>query len=244
MMRETTRGRLAAAGILLATVVAGACGHGDLEAAPGAELDLVASGMGTGEPCDSTGGEFRSLWAEMADEPLHHMTLARQLEAEHDAEHAARQLDVSASFFRWGRLYAADDAEQREFLATAQELEGAARRMRGNVPEEDPTLVDRVLADGMRLMAKEHSTLALDEWENGEYTRAALLSRAAAAEVEQGHSLSGEATDGTIDRTLEAVRGTAKRLESKSPPDESEVRRAIGELRDAATAPADATKPR
>lgn len=243
-MGETTRGRWAAAGILIATVAAGACGHGDLEAAPGAELDLVASGVADGEPCDSTGAEFRSLWADMADEPLHHMTLVRQLEAEHDAEHAARQLDVSASFFRWGRLYAADDPEQREFLATAQELEGAARRLRGEVSEEDPTLLDRVLADGMSLMAKEHSALALDEWENGEYTRAALLSRAAAAEVEQGHSLSGEATDGTIDRALEAVRGTAERLESKTPPDESEVRRAIGELRDAATAPTGDASPR
>ena len=243
-MGETMRGRMATVGILLVAGTAGACSHGDLEAAPGADLNLVPSGVTGGQPCDSTGGEFRSLWAEMADEPLHHMALARQLEAEHDAEHEARQLDVSASFFRWGRLYATDDAEQHEFLATAQELEGVARRLRGDVPEEDPTLLDRVLADGMRLMAKEHSVLALDEWENGEYTRAALLSRAAAAEVEQGHSLSGEATDGTIDRTLEAVRGTAERLESKSPPDENEVRRAIGDLRDAAIAGADTTTPR
>jgi hypothetical protein len=56
--------------------------------------------------------------------------------------------------------------------------------------------------------------------------------------------LSGEATDGTIDRALEAVRGTAERLESKTPPDENEVRRAIGELRDAATARADTSSPR
>ena len=233
-MGETTWTRCAVAGMLLVTAATAGCRNGSLEAAPGAELELVASGLGA-EPCDAAGAEFRGIWAEMADEPLRHMMLARQLVAEHQAEEASRQLDVSASFFRWGRLYVPDDAQQREFVATAQELEAEARRLRAGTPDEDPTLVDRVLADGMQLMAREHSALALDEWESGEYTRAALLSRAAAAEVEQGHSLSGGASDGTIDRALEAVRGTAERLESTSPPDENEVRRAIGDLRDAAT---------
>jgi hypothetical protein len=188
---------------------------------------LVAAG-------DSDGDEARALWLAMADDPLHHVRLAHDLLTEGKRTEAARQLEISAYLFRWGHLYAEGFGARRGFVATAQELEAAARHLRRG-DEEDLATLNHTLSGGLRAMAELHATEVLGEWRAGRHTRAALLLRASADEVRCGFSLSGIAPRGTIERALADAGTVADRLDSRSPPEEREIRDAVEGLRDSAS---------
>jgi len=234
--------RTMTAGMLLGGVgVLASCGDGpegsasDEASDTGQALSALPALVSAG---DSDTDEARALWLAMADDPLHHVRLAHDLVAEGNGEDAARQLDMSAYLFRWGHLYAHGMGERRDFVATAQQLEAAARGLRTG-REEDPAVLDRTLAGGLRAMADLHATEVMGEWKSGEHSRAALLLHASADEVRCGFSLSGMTPGGTIERVLADAGTVADRLDSHSPPDEGEVRDAIEGLRDSAKSLAD-----
>jgi hypothetical protein len=231
----------AAAGVVLAAVGAltscsrdggGPLGDGD----DGVQAVAALPSLELGDYSDAD--EARGLWIAMADDPLHHVQLARDLVARGDREQAARQLDMSAYLFRWGGLYARGMGEHRDFVATAQELEDAARRLRRG-EREDLAGLDRTLSRGLRVMGELHADEVMGEWTAGEHSRAALLLHASADEIRCGLSLSGVTPGGTIERALADAGSVADRLDSRSPPEEHEVRDAVEGLRDGASILAD-----
>lgn len=219
--------------LLAVTGVTTSCGRPADAADASDGNDVVDPLAALGAPKGAAKDQIRDLWLSMADEPLHHMTLARELLQEGDTAGAAHQLDTSAALLRWGRLYAHDSRVRWDFVATAQDLEQTSRRLRDG-GREGPDALDRTLAEGLRAMAELHATTALEQWEAGEHTRAQGLLRASADEVQLGFSLSGTTPGGTIERALAAARIVADRLDSRSPPTEDDVRGAIEGLREGA----------
>lgn len=218
----------AGATLILAAVVASSCG-GTADAGEAPE-DVVALPR-IGSMTDSSAAQVRLLWMALAEDPLHHVSLARALLREGDRDDAARELDLSAYLFRWAALYAGELTERRTLIVTAQELEAAARRAaRGEA--QDVVALDHRLAVGLRAMAELHAGAALEQWGAGEHTRAKRLMHASADEVRRGFALSGERPGRTIERALAVADTVAERLDSRSPPGEHEIRGAIEGLRE------------
>jgi hypothetical protein len=211
------------AGLLASAVLIASCGG---TSPPGQPLKLLSARPALEPAPEASSDPARAFWLAMADDPLHHMTLARDLTECGEPDPAARQLDLSASLFRWGALYVDGSRERRTFVTTAQRLEDVARLLRSGEPWEGGAL-DDMLSNAFYVLSRYHVAMALDQWDAGEYTRAALLLRATADEVQQGFLLSGASPGGSIDRALGVARSAAERLETESPPDESEVRAAV-----------------
>ena len=217
--------------LLLPLLLVAACTGRDIEAHENGSVAAGESGavFETGDPDFMAA---RTSWISLADEPATHMRSALDAYEAGRLGEAARELDKSASLFRWGRQYTAGERERRDFTASAQELEEVARVIReGAARGAEP--LHRALAFGHRTLAEHHLSAALREWEAGEHVRVALLLDAAATEVEGGFALSGEAPGPSIDAATRAARATADRLDSSLPPTEEQLRGVIRDLQDA-----------
>ncbi len=221
--------RLFVVGLLLSTCVA--CSGGPSE--PSTEGSEQAQAL-VGPAGDASYLTAREVWMSMADEPLYHMRRADRLVDDGDDAAAVRELEKSASLFRWGRLYASGAKQTTDFVTTAQRLEALARSTREGAKPE-PGVLDAIVADGCDVLAQEQLGLALDQWKAGEHVRVALLMRSVADELSTGVALSDERATGSIDGALSSAREVANRLETPDPPTEADVRGALEGLEGAAT---------
>jgi len=225
-------GRMALMLAMPPLVAVTACSGGEDDGG-GRVAEAIGGVVGLERTPDSDFVAIREIWLALADEPATHMRLARQALAAGHLETAARELDKSATLFRWGEHYAFGERERRDFLATAQELEESARLLReGSERGTEPLF--RVMSMSYRALAEHQAAAALREWEAGEHVRVALLLDAAATDIEQGFALSGETAGGSIDAAVADARAVAHGLDSKQPPSEAMVRDAIQGLERAA----------
>lgn len=217
--RQRTASRLIVAGLLLVGSLA--CRGGVQERSPRQTGEALVGPAG-----DASYLTARDVWMSMADEPLYHMQRARDLVDHGDDQAAVRELDKSASLFRWGRLYADGAQEQNEFVTTAQKLEAVARSIREGAQPE-PGVLDDIVADGCETLANHQLGLALDQWRAGEHVRVSLLMRSVASELQTAIALSDEQAERSIDVALESAREVADRLQTEDAPTEAEVRGAL-----------------
>lgn len=224
--RRSPSVRLVAAGLLLSACVA--CSGGPREP----PVDRSDQSL-VGPAGDASYLTAREVWMSMADEPLYHMRRADQLVDDGNDGAAVRELEKSASLFRWGRLYASGTEQTTDFVTTAQRLEAVGRSIREGVNPE-PGVLDAIVADGCEVLAQEQVGLALDQWKAGEHVRVALLLRSVVDELSAGVALSDERATGSIDGALSSAREVAGRLETPDPPTEAEVRESLKGLEGAA----------
>jgi hypothetical protein len=171
----------------------------------------------------------RDSWLSLSDEPAVHMWWARDFLEKADDSAAATELEKCATLFRWGASHASGPDERDEFLATARELDSAAREVKSG-DLEGGHHAEGVLDRGYRVLAAYHTHEALTEWEAGEHRAAAQLMTAASTEIEQGFTLSGAPIGTSIDEAVAEARSVALRLGTAQPPSEHEIRRLIDNL--------------